>query len=138
MKKELETTFDVNLVLLQENEELQKRVDSLTKDLEKLTKGKWNLDALLGSQLFANGKQGLGYENVVRAKKHENYFVKASSSSHSHTKCFYCNHYGHIVKFYAYKKNVSKANLVWVPKATRQTAEANLKGPNSVWVPKAK
>ena len=40
LKKELETTFDVNLVLLQENEELQKRVDGLTKDLEKLTKGK--------------------------------------------------------------------------------------------------
>ena len=40
LKKEFETTFDVNLVLLQENEELQKRVDGLTKDFEKLIKGK--------------------------------------------------------------------------------------------------
>ena len=40
LKKKLETTFDVNLVLLQKNEELRKRVDGLTKDLEKLTKGK--------------------------------------------------------------------------------------------------
>ena len=40
LKKELETTSNVNLVLLQENEKLQKKADSLTKDLEKLTKGK--------------------------------------------------------------------------------------------------
>ena len=55
-KKELETTLNVNLVLLQENEVLQKKVDGLTTDLEKLAKGKQNLNALLGNQLFANGR----------------------------------------------------------------------------------
>ena len=99
---------------------------------------KHNPDALLGNQLFSNGRQGLGYKNVVKAKRHENHFVRASSSTHSHVTCFYCNHSGHIVKFCAYKKNVSKANLIWVPKAIKQTADANLKGPNLVWVPKAK
>ena len=138
LKKELETTFDVNLVLLQKNEELQKRVDGLTKDLEKLTKGKQNLDALLGNQLFANGRQGLGYKNIARTKKYENYFIKASSLLYSHATCFYCNHSGHIVKFCAYKKNASKANFVWVPKGTRQTSETNLIGPKLVWVPKSK
>ena len=67
------------MVTFQENEVLQKKIDSLTKDLERFTNGRQNLDALLGNQRMSNNKSGLGYNG---------FNAEAGSSKESSLKVF--------------------------------------------------
>jgi len=105
----------------------EKHVEYLLKNLSNFTKGRENLESLLGSQNVVFNKNGIGYntENVTNVKKLSSFFVPAKSGfssfnsgkKASHVTCFYCMKYGHtsrscIARKYLFPKNLAK----WLPK----------------------
>ncbi|XP_068503719.1 uncharacterized protein [Phaseolus vulgaris] len=84
---------------------LEKQVEYLLKTLSNFTKGRNNLDSLLGSQNVVFNKNGIGYNSgkVNNVKKLSSFFVpaKTSFSSFNNGKkayfvsCFYCMKFGH-------------------------------------------
>ena len=106
---------------------LEKQVECLLKTLSNFTKGRENLESLLGSQNVVFNKNGIGYNpgNVTNVKKFSSFFVPAKSifssfnsgKMASHVTCFYCMKSGHtsrscIARKYFVPKNLAK----WLPK----------------------
>jgi len=102
-------------------------VEYLLKTLSNFTKGRENLESLLGSQNVVFNKNGIGYNpgNVTNVKKLSSFFVPAKSGfstfnsgrKASHVTCFYCMKSGHtsrscIARKYLVPKNLAK----WLPK----------------------
>ena len=104
LKNELGVISKRNTFQLRTNDDLQKKIESFTNDLERFTKRMQNLDILLGNQYFSKEKSGLGFTGIVKNKKYDSFFVKEISSRHTHLTYFYCNHKGNVLRFCAYKK----------------------------------
>ena len=106
---------------------LEKQVEYLLKTLSNFTKGRENLETLLGSQNVVFNKIGLGYNTGTKnnVKKLSSFFVPSKTSFSSfnnsntmHTaSCFYCMKSGHIsrtckARSYLVPKGLAK----WLPK----------------------
>ena len=93
---------------------LEKQVEYLLKTLSNFTKGRDNLETLLGSQNAVFNKNGIGYNlgKKNNVKKLSSFFVpsKTSFSSFSSGKkvypvtCFYCMKSGHTLRTYIVRK----------------------------------
>jgi hypothetical protein len=109
-----------NEKLVKENETLKTQVIDLNSILTKFTKGKENLDRLLGNQCVFD-KKDMGYKPQKIKKLYSNYFVKASSKNDFHEK-------------YCMDKNIStKTKYIWVPICTF----TNQNRPMKLWIPKS-
>ena len=123
--------------LKDENSALKKKNIDLHSIVTKFTLGEKNFKMLLGSQRCVFDKGGLGYKPYIKQKYLKNYFVKASTSSYTHTSsdshaiCHACNRKGHKIYDCIYKK--ANGKVEWVPKGTK----ANSQGPKKAWVPKS-
>ncbi|KAM7481240.1 hypothetical protein LguiB_005823 [Lonicera macranthoides] len=134
LKKGKEKETPNSLVL--ENVKLKVQVDDLTNSLAKFTKGKDNLDKLLGMQRCVFDKAGLGYNQIDNQKDYKNFF-KTYTPHNPTNLCSFCGRNTHSAHSCYYKeKNFAKNKLAWIPKGT--TMYANRKGPNLFWVPKEK
>ncbi|XP_050222669.1 uncharacterized protein LOC126672758 [Mercurialis annua] len=147
LKKELETSNNLRINLLQQNDAMQKKIDLLIQDLAKFTKGKANLNMLLGNQRPYGDTGGIGFEGFTKPKKMESFLKNIPTKIKtitkrtfipymSHATCFYCNIKGHVSKFCKAKQKISQTKLIWVVKGTKPEKVTNPEGPKSVWVPK--
>ena len=134
LKNELGVINERNMFFLKTNDNLRKKIESLTKDLERFIKGRQNINILLGNQQFSNEKSGLSFTGFVKNRKYDSYFIKDVASSYTHLTCFYYNHKEHVSRFCTYKEGFFK--FFWVPKSTKLFSETNLSRPKIVWVPK--
>jgi len=102
-------------------------VEYLLKTLSNFTKGRENLESLLGSQNVVFNKNGLGYTpgNVTNVKKLSRFFVPAklvfsafnSGKKASHVTCFYYMKSGHTSRSCLARKHLVPKNLAkWLPK----------------------
>ncbi|XP_055960389.1 uncharacterized protein LOC126682248 [Mercurialis annua] len=92
LKKKLETSKSLRIILLQQNDDLQKKIDLLVKDLSSFTKGKHNLDMLLGNQRPYGETSGIGFSGFTKPKKLKD----------------------HVTKFCRFKNGTSLAKHIWV------------------------
>ncbi|XP_050238279.1 uncharacterized protein LOC126687766 [Mercurialis annua] len=147
LKKELETSNNLRINLLKQNDAMQKKIDLLNKDLTKFTKGNENLNMILGNQRPYGDTRGIGFEGFSKPKKLEAFFKydstkfrtitkRAFTPFMSHATCFYCNIKGHISKFCKAKNGVSQTKLIWVVNGIKTENAIDPKGHKSVWVPK--
>jgi len=99
----------------------------LLKTLSNFTKGRNNIESLLGSQNAIFNKNGIGYNSgkINNVKKLSSFFVpaKTSFSSFNNGKkaysvaCFYCMKSGHTSRIcIARKYLVPKSLAKWLPK----------------------
>jgi len=106
---------------------LEKQVEYLLKILSNFTKGRENLESLLGSKNVVFNKNGLGYipRNATNVKKLSSFFVPAKSGfsafnsgkKASHVTCFYCMKSGHTSRSCIARKHLVPMNLAkWLPK----------------------
>ncbi|KAG8657389.1 hypothetical protein MANES_03G065680v8 [Manihot esculenta] len=65
LKKELEISKQNCEKLSEKNKVLERKTESLTKDLTKFTKGKQSLELLFGSQRMSGEKSGIGYNGFA-------------------------------------------------------------------------
>ena len=110
---------------------LQKQVKYLLKTLSNFTKGRENLESLLGSQNDVFKKNGIGHNpgNVTNVKKLSSFFVPAKSGfsafnsgqKASHVTCFYCMKSGHTSRSCIARKHLVPKNLAkWLPKGSEK------------------
>ena len=128
---ESENEFSLN-----EKCSLKKSVDDFSLIATKLTKGKKNLEKLLGSQRQSLSKHNLGYTPFTKRKFSKIIFVKQGFSTDD--ACSYCG----ITDHYAYSCKLRQSRCVgikriWVSKGTilPNLVNTNKKGPKKVWVP---
>ena len=106
---------------------LEKQVEYLLKTLSKFTKGRENLETLVGSQNAIFNKNGLGYNPGIKSnvKKMSSFFVPSkigfssfnSSNTMHTTSCFYCMKSGHISRTSKARRYlVPKGLAKWLPK----------------------
>jgi len=99
------TCLHASIKTCEKCKKLEKQVEYLLKTLSNFTKGRENLESLIGSQNAIFNKNGLGYTpgNVTNVKKLSSFFVPAKSrfsafnsgKKASHVTCFYCMKSGH-------------------------------------------
>jgi hypothetical protein len=128
--KDVETSsqiaYDSNL-LVNENKELQLKVENLNKILTNFTNGKKNLDNLLGSQRCVFDKAGIGYNPKIKEKHYQKFFINENFLKSPI--CKHCGKLGHNIHTCPMK------NMIWVVKGTTPP-KANPSGPKKIWVPK--
>jgi len=100
------TCLHASIKICDNCKKLEKQVEYLLKTLSNFTKGRENLETLLGSQNAVFNKNGLGYNPGIKnnVKKLSSFFVPSkigfssfnSSNSMHTTSCFYCMKSGHI------------------------------------------
>jgi len=98
-------------------------VKYLLKTCSKFTRGKANLEAVLGSQSCAFGKAGLGYTPIheKKAKKFSSFVSKSEPNAMPFISYNYCMKKGHVLKnCYARKYDVPKGFMKWIPKGSRK------------------
>jgi len=98
-------------------------VKYLLKTYAKFTRGKTNIEVVLGSQNCVFGKAGLGYNTILekKAKKFSSFFSKNEPNVMPFISCNCCMKKGHVLKnFYARKYNVPKDFTKWIPKEFRK------------------
>ena len=94
---------------------LNNQVNYLLKTCAKFTRGKANMEAILGSQNCVFGKAGLGYTPIheKKAKKFSSFFSKSEPNAMPFISCNYCMKQGHVLKnFYARKYDVPKGFFI--------------------------
>jgi len=85
----------------------------------KFSKGKDNLDKLLGSQRMSFNKEGIRYNPSNKKKTYKNFFVQEASKNKSHIICNYCLRKGYISHSFPVRKPNMKIIQIWVLKRTR-------------------
>jgi len=98
-------------------------VKYLLKTCEKFTKGKANLEVVLGSQNCVFGKAGLGYTPILekKANKFSSFFSKSEPNAMPFISCNYCMKKGYILKnCHVRKYDVPKGFMKWIPKGFRK------------------
>ena len=105
------------MTLIEENLLLKKEVEKFSNIATKLTKGKENLEKLLGSQRQSLSKHGLGYIPFTTKKYSKIVFVKEGYMNDD--SCSYCNMHGHYAKSCKLKHlRYVGIKKIWVPKGT--------------------
>ena len=99
------TCLHASIKICEKCKKLEKQVEYLLKNLSNFTKGRDNLESLIGSQNDVFNKNGIGYNpgKVNNVKKLSSFFVPTKtrfSSFNSGKKaypitCFHCMQYGH-------------------------------------------
>ena len=95
----------------------------LLKTCAKFTRGKTNLEAVIGSQNCVLGKAGLGYTPIheKKAKKFSSFFSKSEPNVMPFISCNYYMKKHYVLKnCYARKYEVPKGFMKWIPKGTRK------------------
>ena len=115
LKTKVKALESENEFILNEKCALKKSVNDFALIAVKLTKGKKNLEKLLGSQRQSLSKHGLGYAPFTKRKFSKTVFVKQGFLKDD--TCSYCGINGH----HAYSYNLKKSRFVrvkriWVPK----------------------
>jgi len=98
-------------------------VKYLLKTCAKFTRGKSNLEAVLGSQNCVFGKAGLGYTLIheKKTKKFSSFFSKSEPNAMPFIFYNYCMKKGHVLKTcYAKTYDVPKGFMKWIPKGSRK------------------
>jgi len=98
-------------------------VKYLFKTCAKFTRGKANLEAVLGSLDFVFGKAGLSYTPIheKKAKKFFSFFSKSEPNALPFISYNYCMKKGHVLKnCYVRKYDVPKRFMKWIPKGSRK------------------
>jgi len=93
------------------------------KTCAKFTKGKSNLEVVIGSQNCVFGKVGLSYTPIheKKAKKISSFFSKSKPNAMPFISCNYCMKKGHVLmNCYARKDDVLKGFMKWIPKGSRK------------------
>jgi len=88
------------------------------------TRGKENLEAVLGSQNCVFGKVGLGYTPIHEKKeeKFSSFFSKSKTNVMPFISCNYCMKKGHILKnCHVRKYDVPKGFMEWIPIRSRKS-----------------
>jgi len=122
-------------------ESLEKKVHSLVKIVDKLSRGKSNFENVLASQNCVFGKTGLGFNPQSKFSKPFSELPEKQSIEKSKQPiitCFYCMKRGRSVRFYNIRKYfVPKGILKWVPKvsevpktSTKIIGPKLIRGPN--------
>ena len=99
---------------------LKNQVKYLFKTCAKFTRGKPNLEAVLGSKNYVSGKAGLGYTPIheKKAKKFSSFFSKNEPNAMPFISCNYCMKKGHVLKnCYArkyYVPNLEAGSCSWL------------------------
>ena len=124
---------------MSENDLLKSKVKELELVVNKFSIGEKSFNTLLGNQLFANNRKGLGFDKAPISKQTTNHDVKARRVI---PKCVKCGDIGHdenncwnkrnhkTVKQFR-KPNNTKTNFlkykkVWVPKGTMINSNGEL------------
>jgi len=104
-------------------------VKYLLKTYTKFTRGKANLEVVLGSHNCAFGKAGFCYNPIFKKKaKFCSFFSKSKLNYISFISCNYYMKKGHVIKnCYARKYDVPKEVIKWIPKGLER---CNHVGPN--------
>ena len=121
------TCMHASIKTCDNSKKLEKHVEYLLKTLSNFTKGRENLETLLGSQNAVFNKNGLGYNPGMKnnVKKMSSFFVpsKIGFSSFSYSKtmhtatCFYCMESGYISRTCKARRYlVPKGLAKWLPK----------------------
>ena len=95
----------------------------LLKTCAKFTRGKANLEAVLGSQNCAFRKVRLGYTPIheKKTKKCSSFFSKSEPNAMPFISCNYCMKNGHVLKnCHVRKYDVPKGFMKWIPKGSRK------------------
>jgi len=98
-------------------------VKYLLKTCAKFTRGKENLEAVIGSQNCVFGKAELGYNSILekKAEKFSSFFSKNELNAMSFISRNYCMKKGHVLKnCYAKKYNIPRGFMKWIPKGSRK------------------
>lgn len=117
--------------LLNENAALKTKTKNLEIALSKFSKGEKSFRMLLGNQLYANNKKGLGFR-----KTHINMNNNAKGGS-VFPKCIKCEKIGHSYEKCQNRNNNKKFIQTWVPKGS--TSNCNRFGfdkNKQIWIPK--
>ena len=98
---------------------LKNQVKYLLKTCAMFTRGKANLEAVLGSQNCVFGKAELGYTPIheKKAKKFSTFFSKSEPNVMPFISCNYCMKKGHCN---VRKYDVPKGIMKWIPKGSRK------------------
>jgi len=101
---------------------LKNQVKYRLKTCVKFTKGKANLEAILGSQNCVFGKAGLGYTLILekKAKKFSSFFSKSEPNAMPFISYNYCMKKCHVENCYARKYDVPKGFMKWILKGSRK------------------
>jgi len=120
------TCLHASIKTCENYKKLEKQVEYLLKTLSNFTKGRENLETLLGSQNDVFNKNGLGYNLGIKknVKKLSSFFVPSktgfssfNSSNTLHTaSCFYCMKSGHISRTCKARYLIPKGLAKWLPK----------------------
>ena len=94
--------------LLVKHDSLKRKFDDLSTCLFKFTKGKDNLDKLLGAQNMPFKKNSLGHTCNHKNTCYTCYFVKTISSSMPNVCCTYYGKYGHMLNIYYMNKKIER------------------------------
>jgi len=98
-------------------------VKYLLKTCAEFTRGKANLEVVLGSQNCVFGKAGLGYTPIheKKAKKFSGLFSKSEPNAMPFFSCKYYMKKSHVLKnFHVRKYVVRKEFMNWIPKGSRK------------------
>lgn len=145
----IESKKDTNFVKKNDSSECQEcpilksKNDDLLNTLSKFTKGRDNLNILLGNQTGTFGKAGLGYEPTLNEKSFT-FPTRNKSTTSPFIKCFHCGRLGHTGSTCKIRNNTSfDGKKVWIPKGSipptqRSISPTNFSGPKKIWVPKVK
>ena len=93
------------------------------KTCAKFTRGKANLEAVIGSQNYVFGKVGLGYTPIheKKAKKLSSFFFKSEPNVMGFISYNYCKKKGHVLRnCNARKYDVPNGFMKWVTKGSRK------------------
>lgn len=85
-------------------ENFKNKIDDLQNILDKFTKGRDNLNLMLGNQIASYNRIDIGYEPKNNSKHFINICNHQQTFKCKTLKCNYCNKDGHIVMFYFINK----------------------------------
>lgn len=116
---------------------LKIKIEDLQNTLAKFTKGRENLNIILGNQKGTYNKAALGYRPKNHAKLFRKFFRPNKTSSSPFVKCFYCGREGHTSSICNLRKN-NDMNDKWKWTSKGTLPNSNSQGSKMIWVPKAK
>ena len=102
---------------------LKNQVKYLLETCAKFTRGKTNLEVVLGSQNYVFGKAGPCYTPIHenKGKKFSSFVSKSEPNVMSFISCNYCMKKGHVIKnCYARKYDVPQGFMKGIPKGSRK------------------
>lgn len=90
---------------------MENKIKDLHNTLDKFTKGRDNLNLILGSQMVSYNKFGLIYEPTINAKSFSKICHANSTTKCNMVRCKYCNKNDHVTLFCFVRKSHESKNV---------------------------